>query len=83
MVKLTQKLIPVEAEESTRRVNKRERIVELFESGRGNCGETRWDALNALTEYETHNGKQSAAKFIRNMTNSNLSRKGLTLLTAA
>ena len=83
MVKLTQKFIPVEKDESTRRINKREKIVDLFESGRGNCGETRWDALNALTEYETHNGKQSAAKFIRNMTNTNLSRQGLTLLTAA
>ena len=83
MVKLTQKLIPVEKDESTRRFNKREKIVELFESGRGNAGESRWDALNALTEYETHSGKQSAAKFIRNMTNSTLSRQGLQLLQAA
>jgi len=83
MIKLTQTLIPVEKEESTRRVNKRERLVELFASGRGNQGKTRWDALNALTEYETHNGKQSAEKFIRNMTNNNLSRQGLKLLNAA
>ncbi len=83
MVKLTQRLIPVEKDESTRRFNKREKLVELFESGRGNSGETRWDALNALTEYETHSGKQSAAKFIRNMNQNTLSRQGLQLLQAA
>jgi len=83
MVKLTQRLIPVEKEESTKRALKRERIVELFESGRGNVGETRWDALNAITEYETHTGKQSPEKLMRNLLNATMSRKGLQLLTAA
>ena len=83
MVKLSQRLIPVEKEESTKRALKRERIVELFESGRGNVGETRWDALNAITEYETHTGKQSPEKLMRNLLNSTMSRKGLQLLTAA
>lgn len=80
MIKLTQKLIPVTSNESTKRAHKRERIVELFESGQGNVGETRWDALNAITEYETHTGKQTAEKLMRNLLNASMSRKGLALL---
>ena len=67
-------------DESTKRAHKRERIVELFESGQGNVGETRWDALNAITEYETHTGKQTAEKLMRNLLSASMSRKGLALL---
>ena len=80
MVKLTQALIPVEKEESTRRINKREGIVELYESGQGNVGESRWDALNAFTEFETHRGKQSPEKFVRSFMGNTLSTKALTIL---
>ena len=80
MVKLTQALIPVEKEESTRRINKRENIVELYESGQGNVGESRWDALNAFTEFETHRGKQSPEKFVRSFMGNTLSTKALTML---
>ena len=65
MVQFTQQLIPVEKEESTRRQNKREKLVELYEGGRGNVGESRWDAFNAITEFETHTGRQSPEKLIR------------------
>jgi phage/plasmid-like protein (TIGR03299 family) len=84
MVKLTETLLPVAEEESTKRGHKRDKLVELYESGLGNVGETKWDALNALTEYETHTGKQSSSKLIRNLvTGSNqLSQKGLKLLAA-
>lgn len=82
MVKLTQTLIPVEKDESTRKANKRERLVELFNAGRGNVGETRWDAFNAITEFETHTGKKSPEKLIRNLTGKTMSRTALQLLTA-
>ena len=83
MVQFTQKLIPVEKEESTRRQNKREKLVELYESGRGNVGETRWDAFNAITEFETHTGRQSPEKLIRTFSANTLSRRALGLLTIA
>ena len=67
MAKLTQKIIPVEKDESTRRVKQREKIVELYESGQGNVGESRWDALNAFTEFETHSRKQSPEKLVRSL----------------
>tara|TARA_R110001592_G_scaffold309210_2_gene583304 strand:+ start:1697 stop:2524 length:828 start_codon:yes stop_codon:yes gene_type:complete len=83
MVKLTQCLVPVQEDESTKRMHKRERLVELFSSGKGNEGETRWDAFNALTEYETHNGRQSPEKLVRSMINSTMSKRGLELLELA
>ena len=83
MVQFTQQLIPVIKEESTRRGHKREKLVELYTSGRGNVGESRWDAFNAVTEYETHTGKQSAEKLIRQFSANTLSRQALNLLTIA
>ena len=80
MAKLTQKLIPVEKEESTRRINQREKIVELYESGQGNVGESRWDALNAFTEFETHSRKQSPEKLVRSLMGNTLSTKALRVL---
>ena len=80
MAKLTQKLIPVEKEESTRRINQREKIVELYESGQGNGGESRWDALNAFTEFETHSRKQSPEKLVRSLMGNTLSTKALRVL---
>ena len=83
MIKFTQQLIPVEKEESTRRQNKREKLVELYEGGRGNVGESRWDAFNAITEFETHTGKQTPEKLIRTFSANTLSRRALNLLTIA
>ena len=84
MVKLTQSILPVEEGESTKRMHKREKIVELFEGGRGNVGETKWDAFNAITEFETHTGKQTSSKLIRNLVlgGSSMSQKGLMYLAA-
>jgi hypothetical protein len=80
MAKLTQKLIPVEKEESTRRINQREKIVDLYETGQGNVGESRWDALNAFTEFETHSRKQSPEKLVRSLMGNTLSTKALRVL---
>lgn len=83
MIQFTQKLIPVEDDESTRRQNKREKLVELYEGGQGNVGESRWDAFNAITEYESHTGKHTPEKLIRQFSANTLSRKALDLLTIA
>jgi len=83
MVKLTQKLIPVEKDESVKRNNKREKLVELYESGVGNVGETRWDAFNAITEFETHNRRQTPEKLVRGLLNGNLANKALKILQTA
>lgn len=34
--------------------NKREEMVRLFDEGAGNIGQSRWDALNAVTEFLDH-----------------------------
>ena len=83
MVKLTQKLIPVEKDESVKRNNKREKLVELYESGVGNVGETKWDAFNAITEFESHNRRQSPEKLVRGLLNGNLANKALGILQPA
>ena len=83
MIKLTQKLIPVEKDESVKRNNKREKLVELYESGVGNVGETRWDAFNAITEFETHNRRQTPEKLVRGLLNGNLANKALKILQTA
>lgn len=50
-------LVPAqdEKEPSTRTANIRNEIATLFERGAGNKGQTRWDALNAVTDYADHN----------------------------
>ncbi len=82
MVKLTGELIPVTDKDSTKRINKREKLVELFTNGRGNVGESKWDALNAVTEYETHTGKQSTEKFLRSFNSNTISQRASKLLVA-
>jgi hypothetical protein len=82
MVKLTGELIPVTDKDSTKRINKREKLVELFTNGRGNVGESKWDALNAVTEYETHTGKQSTEKFLRSFNTNTISQRASKLLVA-
>jgi len=85
MIKLTVRLLPDpknDKEPSTRLIHKREKVVDLFETGKGNVGLTRWDALNALTEFETHQ-KFSPEKFVRTLSTSNLSNKALEILDVA
>jgi hypothetical protein len=81
MMQLTQKLVPAGEEDTNRRIKKRERIANMFTSGRGNVGETRWDALNAVTEFETHTGRQSPEKLIRAFNGHTLSQQTLALLS--
>lgn len=56
MVSFAEKLIPDAKEDktTTRANNIRAEIVDLFSHGRGNLGKTRFDALNAVTEYVDH-----------------------------
>ena len=44
----------IEVRSTSRLVNRREAIVDLFANGAGNLGATRWDALNGLTEWVNH-----------------------------
>lgn len=39
---------------STRACNRRDQVFQLFREGVGNCGESRWDMLNAVTEWYDH-----------------------------
>lgn len=56
MKEFTETLIPSYAEkDSARLIGIREEIVDLFSNGRGNLGRSRWDALNAVTEYADWN----------------------------
>ena len=82
MTELTEQLIPLTENDSTKRVNKREQLIELFTNGRGNVGESKWDALNAVTEYETHTGKQSTEKFLRSFNSNTISQRASKLLVA-
>lgn len=56
MAKLTLELVPKkeDGQRSTRGDNLRDKLIYLFESGTGNDGQTRWDALNAVTEFVDH-----------------------------
>jgi phage/plasmid-like protein (TIGR03299 family) len=47
---------------STRACNQKERILELFQSGKGNNGETVYDLFNGVTEYYTHESGKGETK---------------------
>jgi len=68
-----QHMYPFTKESSDRQVtranNVRENVLGLFSEGAGNVGESRWDMLNAVTEYYDHHRKQrSTRSFINEMT---------------
>ena len=46
-----------EKRKTNRLNNRREELVHLFTEGAGNRGITRWDALNAVTEYQDHHNQ--------------------------
>jgi len=49
------------------RVNvKREEVVRLFHSGLGNLGKSRWDALNAVTEFQDHHYQSNRLNHLKN-----------------
>jgi len=63
---------------TSRLTNRRDQILDLFVSGAGNRGNSRWDAFNAVTEYVDHhnnskslegkNGHQAAERrFVSNL----------------
>jgi len=80
MLHLIERVFPAKKqEESSRLIQKRDKVLNLFHNGRGNCGQTRWDALNAFTEFES-SGKFTSEKFIRNLTLDNISNKALEIL---
>lgn len=55
MRQFTEKLLPIPQNEKSPRTEKaRGEIVSLFREGTGNQGRTRWDALNAVTEWVDH-----------------------------
>lgn len=44
---------------STKAKNRTEQLVNIFKHGAGNCGSTRWDALNAVTELLDHHNTKN------------------------
>jgi len=82
MVKLIENLIPKQKDESERTGKKREKILMKFGHGLANEGQTRWDAFNAITEFESYQ-KTSSTKFIRTLTMPTMSFKALEYLRAA
>jgi hypothetical protein len=83
MRQLVQRLFPdnKNQEPSTRLLNKRESIYDKFANGIGNEGRTKWDALNAITEYESR-GKFTPEKLVRTLSTDNASNRALALLAA-
>jgi len=49
----------VKKRETSRLQNRRDLVVDLFSTGAGNLGRTRWDALNAVTEFVDHHNSAS------------------------
>jgi len=83
MLKLVQRLLPDPkyGHVSTKLLAKRETIVDRFNRGIGNEGKSMWDALNAVTEYESHK-KFTPEKLIRTLSTPSLSNRALEILTA-
>lgn len=81
-----EKIVPGDPEKSARVRNKRNRIEELFRHGRGNHGRTRYDLLNAVTEYVDHEtGSRSpdrAYEYAVTGTGQRLKETALKVLTA-
>lgn len=83
MMKLVQQILPAPKlnQVTTKLISKREDIVNRFANGIGTEGKTMWDALNAVTEYESR--KQfSPEKLIRTLNSPTLSNRALEILVA-
>jgi len=80
MLQLIEKLLPAKGEVSTRMLSKREDIFNRFEQGIGNNGGTKWDALNAVTEFESSK-KFTPEKLVRTLTMPTISNNALDILT--
>lgn len=81
-------------EPSSKLINRREAIVDLFANGAGNQGRSRWDALNAVTEFlqhhnsanriEKHGRKAAERQLVSNLmggSNDILTRRAVDILT--
>ena len=81
MRQLVQRLLPSrnQALDTVKMINKREDIVNRFANGIGTEGKSRWDALNAVTEYESHR-KFTPEKLVRTLSTESMSNKALELL---
>jgi hypothetical protein len=83
MMKLVQQILPAPKPNqiTAKLLSKREDIVNRFANGIGTEGKTMWDALNAVTEYESR--KQfSPEKLIRTLNSPTLSNRALEILVA-
>jgi len=77
---LIEKLLPTNKDNiSTKMLKKHEDIFNRFIRGIGNNGSTRWDALNAVTEYESSK-KFTPEKLARTLTIPTLSNTALNML---
>ena len=76
--------------ESTLSTNRRGQLAELFSTGVGNAGATRWDAYNAVTEFVTHhrsyretrNVSAETNRFLGVMETDTLNDKALAMLVS-
>lgn len=80
---LLERLLPSKRgqEDTIKLINKRESIFNKFANGIETEGRTCWDALNAITEYESHR-KFTPEKLVRTLSNENMSNKALQILVA-
>ncbi len=83
MRQLVERLLPSKknADDTTKLLNKREQIFNKFANGIETEGRSCWDALNAITEFESHR-KFTPEKLVRTLTNESLSNKALAILSA-
>ena len=84
----------VKKRETSRLTNRREQIVDLFVTGAGNRGNSRWDAFNAVTEFVDHHNnakslegknafKAAERRFVSNLLGGpgdNMKQRALSLL---
>lgn len=63
---------------AVRSLNQGKRMFQLFKTGKGNMGQTRYDLLNGVTEYYTHetNAKDVGKRLASNMLGTAASNKG-------
>jgi len=93
-ITMTERLFPAKDVNDipTRTVNTRAEVLKLFKSGVGNVGETKWDYVNAISEFTTHNrgtriadgGNEDESKMASLLFGSGaaLNQKAFNLLTA-
>lgn len=79
MRQLIEKILPAKGQVTDRMIAKREDIFNRFNRGIDTNGSTRWDALNAVTEFESSK-KFTPEKLVRTLTIATLSNNALDIL---